>query len=277
MIEAHQQIFLHRKMSISQHNAMHVVKVLLFVNECRLGRIPDISIDYYKVRKTGLEIRNNRNLDIPWARTDLDWIRCDIKGARLWNMYFETVNPLLHKKSFRKRIKRIFILIITRGQFWPPGIVIAPVRPSVRHQVCPRDNSSLVQARITKLGPRMQNTMVKVPIVLGGNQLWPSRSNLRSKSSQNLPHFELLRTITHHPFKLGSPNLDQRCKIHWLISLLFWVAIDLDLQGQIWHKKSNFLVFDWFVPDIFVGIFFYFPFFVPKAEMLQNIWFLNRI
>ena len=27
------------------------------------------------------------------------------------------------------------------------------VRPPVRHQVCPRDNSSLVQARITNFGP----------------------------------------------------------------------------------------------------------------------------
>ena len=70
----------------------------------------------------------------------------------------------------------------TRGQFWPPGIVVAPVRLSVRHQVCPRDNSSPVQARITKFGPKMQNTLVKVPIVFGGNQPWPSRSNLRSKS-----------------------------------------------------------------------------------------------
>ena len=52
----------------------------------------------------------------------------------------------------------------------------------VRHQVCPRDNSSPVQARITKFGPKMQNTLVKVPIVFGGNQPWPSRSNLRSKS-----------------------------------------------------------------------------------------------
>ena len=53
--------------------------------------------------------------------------------------------------------------------------------PSVRHQVCPCDNSSPVQARITKFEPKMHNTLVKVPIVLGGNQLWPSRSNLRSK------------------------------------------------------------------------------------------------
>ena len=50
----------------------------------------------------------------------------------------------------------------------------ASVRQSVRHQVCPRDNSSPIQARITK-----------------------------------------------------------RCKTLWLRSLLFWGAIDLDLQGQI--------------------------------------------
>ena len=39
----------------------------------------------------------------------------------------------------------------------------------------------------------------------------------------------LVRTITRDPFKLGSPNLDQRCKYH-------------DFQSQIWLKKSNFLV-----------------------------------
>ena len=44
---------------------------------------------------------------------------------------------------------------------------------------------------------------------------------------------ELLRTITHRLFKLGSPNLDQRCKTHWFRSLLFLGMIDLDLQGQI--------------------------------------------
>ena len=43
----------------------------------------------------------------------------------------------------------------------------------------------------------------------------------------------LVRAITHHPFKLGSPNLDHRCKRPWLRSLLFWGVIDLDLQGQI--------------------------------------------
>ena len=47
---------------------------------------------------------------------------------------------------------------------------------------CPHDNSSPVQARITKVGPDKQNTLVKIPIVLGGNWPWPSRSNLTSNS-----------------------------------------------------------------------------------------------
>ena len=33
---------------------------------------------------------------------------------------------------------------------------------------CPRDNSGPDQARIAKFGPKMQKTLVKVPIVLGG-------------------------------------------------------------------------------------------------------------
>ena len=53
-------------------------------------------------------------------------------------------------------------------------------------RVCPRDNSSPVQARITKFGVQMQKTLVKVPIVFlwgGGDQPWPPRSNLTWKSN----------------------------------------------------------------------------------------------
>ena len=39
----------------------------------------------------------------------------------------------------------------------------------------------------------------------------------------------LARRITRDPFKLGSPNLDQRCKRPWLRSLLFWG----------WPSRSN--------------------------------------
>ena len=95
----------------------------------------------------------------------------------LWNsrvIYF--VRPLL--AFIQPWTQRLSSWIFTRGLFWPPGIVIACVHLSVRHQVCPRDNSTPVQARHTKFGPKMQNTLVMVPIVLWGNPPWPSRSNL---------------------------------------------------------------------------------------------------
>ena len=50
---------------------------------------------------------------------------------------------------------------------------------------------------------------------------------------------QLVRAITHQPFKLEPPNLDQRCKRPWLRSLLFFGAVDLELQGQIELKCQN--------------------------------------
>ena len=50
---------------------------------------------------------------------------------------------------------------------------------------------------------------------------------------------QLVRAITHQPFKLESPNLDQRWKRPWLKSLLFCGTIDLELQGQIELKIQN--------------------------------------
>ena len=55
----------------------------------------------------------------------------------------------------------------TRGQFWPSGIVIACVCGSVcqcvcvcQSRACPHDNSSLIQATITKFRPQMQKHLV---------------------------------------------------------------------------------------------------------------------
>ena len=42
-------------------------------------------------------------------------------------------------------------------------------RPSVCQQVCLHDNSSPDQARITKFGTGVQNTLDKIPIVLRGD------------------------------------------------------------------------------------------------------------
>ena len=55
---------------------------------------------------------------------------------------------------------------------------------------------------------------------------------------------ELVCVITHHPFKLESPNLNHRCKRPWSRSQLFLSVIDLDLQGQIQLESQNLLNFE---------------------------------
>ena len=52
-------------------------------------------------------------------------------------------------------------------------------------------------------------------------------------------NYEFVRVITHQPFKLGSPNIDQRCKRPWLRALLFCGMIDCNLKGQIELQSQN--------------------------------------
>ena len=52
----------------------------------------------------------------------------------------------------------------------------------------------------------------------------------------------LVRVITRDPFKLGSPNLDQRCKRLWLRFLLFWGG------NRPWHSRSNLTLKSEFTP-----------------------------
>ena len=50
-------------------------------------------------------------------------------------------------------------------------------------RACPHDNSSPIQAKTTKFGSEMQNTLVWVPIVFGDDRIWSARSNLTWKSN----------------------------------------------------------------------------------------------
>ena len=86
-------------------------------------------------------------------------------------------------------------IIFTQGQFWPSGIVVACVCVCVSVCLC-------------------VCLSVCLSVRLCVNHL-------------------LVRGITRDLFKLGSPNLDQRCKRPWLRSLLF-------LGGDWpWPSRSN--------------------------------------
>ena len=55
--------------------------------------------------------------------------------------------------------------------------------------------------------------------------------------SQILPHFEPIRTLNHQPFKLESPQLDRKCTLALLRSLLILdlIGFDLHFHFQYWN------------------------------------------
>ena len=110
--------FVHHRLSILKVNDVHGAKILSFVNECRASRVPDIFVEYFRTRETGLNLRNWSSLDIPWARTDIGLSRCDVRGARLWNNHLQAVTPMLYKKSFHKQISKFFIRNYEKNEFF---------------------------------------------------------------------------------------------------------------------------------------------------------------
>ena len=48
---------------------------------------------------------------------------------------------------------------------------------------------------------------------------------------------ELVRTITCHPFKLESPNLDPKCKTHWISSTFFFFFFFFGGGGAVYHSS----------------------------------------
>ena len=82
----------------------------------------------------------------------------------------------------------------------------------------PRDNTGPVRARITKFRPKMQQTLVNV--VNWSTLIFTVKLNLKVQI------YPILASLRHNsPFievKLGSPILDQSCKIPWLSSLFFY-------------------------------------------------------
>ena len=65
---------------------------------------------------------------------------------------------------------------------WPSGSNLTSKSKLTPFWAWTRDNSSPAQARTTKFLPELQNTLVKIPIVLGVDWAWHVKLNLFSKS-----------------------------------------------------------------------------------------------
>ena len=102
-------------------------------------------------------------------------------------------------------------------------------------RACPHDNSSFIQARITKFGPEMQNTLVYVPFVFGDDRPWSSRSYLTRKSN-----FTSFWACSHHyssAIQARITNFGPKCILALSRSLLILdlIGFDLHFHFQSWN------------------------------------------
>ena len=102
-------------------------------------------------------------------------------------------------------------------------------------RACPHDNSSPIQAQITKFGPEMQNTLVWVPIVFGDDRPWSSRSNLSWKSN-----FTPFWACSHHyssAIQARITKFGPKCILALPRSLLILdlIGFDLHFHFQSWN------------------------------------------
>ena len=105
---------------------------------------------------------------------------------------------------------------------------------------CPHDNSSAVQARITKLGWETQNTLVKKPIILEGDRPWPSRSNLTWKSN-----FTSFWACPHDNFSFFSVRITKFGPEMHLSTVKKPVVVGVDWP---WSSMSNLTCKSKFIP-----------------------------
>ena len=141
----------------------------------------------------------------------------------------------LGRPPFVQQLQQLISQFFTRGQFWLLGIVVACVRPSlspsVHHQVCLRDNSLPVWARITKfrnLDQRCRRPWLRSLLFCG--TIDHDLQGQIALQSQNLPHFELVHVITHQQLKLQFPNLERKYILALFRSTPILGLIEIGLQ-----------------------------------------------
>ena len=145
---------------------------------CVRHLFPWIKVPIYSAYPTGQLMAWRRKE--PTAKA-LNWLS-RFKMALSQEEYMQNI-------KITSKVQQLDIPVFTRGQLWPSGIVIACVCLCVcmcvcvrQSSVCPDDNLSPAQDTITKIGPEVQNILVKIPIVFGVHWPWPSRPNWTQKS-----------------------------------------------------------------------------------------------
>ena len=78
---------LHTTLDIMKVEDIHKNNVLTFVNMCLMGKCPEIFNQYYRVKTTPYETRQEGSLDMPSHRIEYGARSVKVVGVKLWNRY----------------------------------------------------------------------------------------------------------------------------------------------------------------------------------------------
>jgi hypothetical protein len=98
----------HYQLRILKISDIIEIKLLLFVNDCILGRCPPILDDYFIKREHLYNLRND-NLDVKRTRTVLGSSAIRIYGAKIWNELSANLKIYQNQVNFKNKLTQHYI------------------------------------------------------------------------------------------------------------------------------------------------------------------------
>ena len=131
------------------------------------------------------------------------------------SVYLVFTEPFLPEASFCLRVLSL------------PAYACVCVRLSVNHQLVRVVTHQTFKLESLNLDQRCKRLWLR-SLLCVGTMDFELQGQIELKS-QNLPHFELVRAISHHQLKSVFPNFGQKCTLALLRSLLILGWTDLDV------------------------------------------------
>ena len=100
---------LHTSLNIMKVEDIHKNNVLTFVEMCLMGKFPEIFDQYYQVKATPYETKQEGNLDIPSYRIEYGARSVKVVGAKLWNRLEKDLEKYKLKQCFKWKIRQSYI------------------------------------------------------------------------------------------------------------------------------------------------------------------------
>ena len=113
--------------------------------------------------------------------------------------------------------------LLPKASVWPPGIVVACICLCVRVSVITEFVCAITRHPFKLGSPNLDHTH-KIPWFRSLLFCGVIDLDIQGQIERKTKIYPILRlsVLTHHPFKPGPPNLEQRCKIPWSILFGRW-------------------------------------------------------